>query len=227
MMQFALLTAPHIGDPIQYLRSSVIGIANLASGGEKTHEESGMKHKLFVLLTVFLFVGAAAFAGGQADSDATTGSAGGEAQQAVTAAGDQWPNAAFKTGDFVYATPADYTKATGSEITSYQEAPELKARVTSGEIPPVEKRLPEEPLVLVPMEKVGRYGGNMRVGSVGFAGWTDFTDARWAGVLRYSQDCTQVLPYLTKGYELSADSKTLTLHFREDHKWSDGSPFTV
>ena len=119
------------------------------------------------------------------------------------------------------------TRKPPAEITSYQEAPELKARVTSGEIPPVEQRLPEEPLVLVPMEKVGQYGGSMRVGSVGFTGWTDFTDARWPGVLRYSADTAQVLPYLTKGYELSADSKTITLHFREGLKWSDGSPFTL
>ena len=118
-------------------------------------------------------------------------------------------------------------KPPAHEITSYQEAPELTARVTSGEIPPVEQRLPKEPLVLVPMEKVGQYGGSMRVGSVGFTGWTDFTDARWPGLLRYSADTAQVLPYLTKGYELSADGKTLTLHFRKDHKWSDGSPFTL
>ena len=183
--------------------------------------------RLLALALIALVATATVFGGGQAEPEEAAAGAGGEAQQALTAAGDRWPNAAFKTGDFVYATPADYTEATGSEITSYQEAPELKARVTSGEIPPVEQRLPEEPLVLVPMEKVGQYGGSMRVGSVGFTGWTDFTDARWPGVLRYSADTAQVLPYLTKGYELSADSKTITLHFREGLKWSDGSPFTL
>ena len=186
-----------------------------------------LHRRLLARALIALVATATVFGGGQAEPQEEAAGAGGEAQQALTAAGDQWPNAAFKTGDFVYATPADFTEATGSEITSYQEAPELKARVTSGEIPPVEQRLPEEPLVLVPMEKVGQYGGSMRVGSVGFTGWTDFTDARWPGVLRYSADTAQVLPYLTKGYELSADSKTITLHFRKGLKWSNGSPFTL
>ena len=30
----------------------------------------------------------------------------------------------------------------------YQEAPQLAARVAAGELPPVEERLPEEPLVV-------------------------------------------------------------------------------
>ena len=183
--------------------------------------------RLLARALIALVATATVFGGGEAEPEDAAAGAGGAAQQALTAAADQWPNAAFKTGDFVYATPADFTEATGHEITSYQEAPELTARVTSGEIPPVEQRLPKEPLVLVPMEKVGQYGGSMRVGSVGFTGWTDFTDARWPGLLRYSADTAQVLPYLTKGYELSADGKTLTLHFRKDHKWSDGSPFTL
>ena len=183
--------------------------------------------RLLALALIALVATAAVFGGGEAEPEAAAAGAGGAAQQALTAAGDQWPNAAFKTGDFVYATPAAFTAATGNEITSYQEAPELAARVTSGEIPPVEQRLPKEPLVLVPMEKVGQYGGTMRVGSVGVSGWTDFTDARWAGLLRYSSDTAEVLPFLTKGYDLSADGRTITLHFREGHKWSDGSPFTV
>lgn len=183
--------------------------------------------KLLARVLIALVATATVYGGGDAEPEAAAAGAGGAAQQALTATGDQWPNAAFKTGDFVYATPADFTAATGHEITSYQEAPELTARVTAGEIPPVEQRLPEEPLVLVPMEKVGQYGGSMRVGSVGFTGWTDFTDARWPGLLRYSADTAEVLPYLTKGYELSADGKTITLHFREGLKWSDGSPFTL
>ena len=90
--------------------------------------------RLLALALIALVATATVFGGGQAEPEEAAAGAGGEAQQALTAAGDQWPNAAFKTGDFVYATPADFTEATGFEITSYQEAPELQARVTSGEI---------------------------------------------------------------------------------------------
>ena len=186
-----------------------------------------MVHRRLLGALIALVATATVFGGGQTDSDDGAAGSGSAAQPGATATGDQWPNASFKTGHFVYATPADYTSATGNEITSYQEAPELAAMVAAGDIPPVEQRLPEEPLVLVPMEKVGQYGGTMRVGSVGVSGWTDFTDSRWAGLLRSSSDTTQVLPFLAKGYELSADGRTITLHFREGHKWSDGSPFTL
>ena len=38
----------------------------------------------------------------------------------------------------------------------------LRVKVAAGELPPVEKRLPEEPLVVKPYEKIGQYGGTWR-----------------------------------------------------------------
>ena len=43
----------------------------------------------------------------------------------------------------------------------YKESPMLKARVEAGELPPVEERLPENPMVVQPNEKVGQYGGSI------------------------------------------------------------------
>ncbi len=39
----------------------------------------------------------------------------------------------------------------------YRESPILRERVERGELPPVEKRLPEQPLVVPPVEGIGRY----------------------------------------------------------------------
>ena len=39
----------------------------------------------------------------------------------------------------------------------YQESPMLRDRVKRGELPPVEQRLPENPMVVTPTESVGRY----------------------------------------------------------------------
>jgi hypothetical protein len=44
----------------------------------------------------------------------------------------------------------------------FGEAPMLAERVRSGDLPPVSERLPEHPLVVVPMEEIGRYGGTLR-----------------------------------------------------------------
>jgi peptide/nickel transport system substrate-binding protein len=61
-----------------------------------------------------------------------------------------------------YNSPAEYAKATGKKITRYKEAPMLADLVKQGKLPPVEKRLPDEPLVIVPVEEVGQYGGTWR-----------------------------------------------------------------
>ena len=49
--------------------------------------------------------------------------------------------------DWGWATLQEYEKATGKKIEKFNEAPELRARVAAGELPPVEERVPEEPLV--------------------------------------------------------------------------------
>ena len=52
-----------------------------------------------------------------------------------------------------------------SEQIQYQEAPMLKKQVEAGELPPVNERLPEEPLVL-DVKELGNYGGSIGGGTV-------------------------------------------------------------
>ena len=40
---------------------------------------------------------------------------------------------------------------------TYQEAPMLAAMVEAGELPPVEERLPSNPLVVEPFDSIGTY----------------------------------------------------------------------
>ncbi|TET09348.1 hypothetical protein E3J84_05210, partial [Candidatus Aerophobetes bacterium] len=58
-----------------------------------------------------------------------------------------------------YSTLAEYEELTGNKIESFNEAPMLSARVTAGKLPPVEERLPEEPMIVEPLEEIGQYGG--------------------------------------------------------------------
>ena len=44
----------------------------------------------------------------------------------------------------------------------FAEAPMLAEMVKAGKLPPVEKRLPDEPMVVKPLQSVGRYGGTWR-----------------------------------------------------------------
>src|SRR5687767_1831852 len=45
-----------------------------------------------------------------------------------------------------------------------KEAPQLAQLVREGKLPPVEQRVPEEPMVLQPVRAIGRYGGTWRRG---------------------------------------------------------------
>ena len=59
----------------------------------------------------------------------------------------------------IYVTLSQYESETGNRITSFGEAPALAALVAAGELPPVADRLPDEPLVIEPLERIGTYGG--------------------------------------------------------------------
>ena len=67
----------------------------------------------------------------------------------------------------VYPTLADYEAATGNSISSFGEAPILAQRVAAGELREVADRLPDEPLVVDPLEGIGQYGGTFQTGTIG------------------------------------------------------------
>ncbi|MDE0230503.1 MAG: ABC transporter substrate-binding protein [Spirochaetaceae bacterium] len=131
-------------------------------------------------------------------------------------------------GFAVYATQADYEQATGNTITTYGEAPMLAAMVAAGELPPVQERLPEEPLVLQPLASIGRYGGNL-IGAANYPtyGADDVWSARIQGLLKPSMDLATVVPNAARAWQASDDLRSLTLHLRRGMKWSDGHPFTA
>ena len=58
-------------------------------------------------------------------------------------------------------------EATELPEAGYKEAPMLTELVESGELPPVEERLPENPLVIPVTENVGKYGGVWHRGFLG------------------------------------------------------------
>lgn len=108
--------------------------------------------------------------------------------------------------------------------TSYNEAPMLAARVSAGELPPVEQRLPDEPLVLEPLT-IGTYGGSI---TSGFLGSTELMNRIHAmdKYVFWNVEGTEIIPSVAREFEFSEDGRVLTFRLREGMKWSDGSPFT-
>ncbi len=138
------------------------------------------------------------------------------------AVAQKWPEGPFSNLDFMYATLEEYEEATGKKIEKFNEAPELRVKVAAGELPPVEERLPDEPMVIEPVEEIGRYGGTYTTEGV-----TGMEYSYHPTITQQDVAFTKVMPYLIKRYEFSEDYKTLTLYFRKGMKWSDGYPFTA
>jgi peptide/nickel transport system substrate-binding protein len=110
----------------------------------------------------------------------------------------------------------------------YTEAPQWAEMVASGELPPVDERLPEDPLVVLPISSVGQYGGTW------YRGWRGINDFHCFGrivyepMLRWPRDPKDgVQPGLAYVWGWNEDGTELTLHLRHGLKWSDGQPFTV
>jgi len=113
---------------------------------------------------------------------------------------------------------------------AYNEAPMLRTKVAAGELPPVEERLPEEPVVVEPFEEIGQYGGTIHVFAPDPYAWSDLQPGQaeyWDSLFRRTKDGRGSEPNIAKGYEYSEDMKTFTIYLRKGLKWSDGAPFTA
>ena len=120
----------------------------------------------------------------------------------------------------------------------YNEAPMLMAKVREGLLPPVEDRLPENPLVIVdginiPSENInfetGRYGGPpLRSVTVNPELDWNLRDANMNHFL--------MTPILTEGeiqgnlaedFSITNDNRVYTITLRRGLRWSDGAPVTT
>jgi peptide/nickel transport system substrate-binding protein len=110
----------------------------------------------------------------------------------------------------------------------FKESPDLTALVQQNRLPPVAQRLPENPLVVTPVERVGRYGGNMRRGLRGSQDHNGILRMVGnQGLTRWNLEFTDVLPGVAERWEVSQDASEFTFHLRKGMKWSDGQPFTA
>ena len=109
---------------------------------------------------------------------------------------------------------------------TFKEAPELADQVKAGKLPAVADRIGQDPLVLKPVHEVGKYGGIMHKSYIGTQDGTAFRFTNGPdSLLWYDWQWKKVIPWLARGFDQSADGKTLTIQLRRGMKWSDGVPF--
>jgi peptide/nickel transport system substrate-binding protein len=138
----------------------------------------------------------------------------------------------------VPAAPVETTPATpAGPPSTYNEAPMLAELVAQGQLPPVDDRLPEVPMVVEPTDEIGQYGGTLNT----FMLNAEDRSAVFNFVLDYPlidvpRNVADFVPQLPQGgwegmhvesYEWNDDATELTLHLRPGLKWSDGEPCTA
>jgi len=91
--------------------------------------------------------------------------------------------------------PAQWPKKFG-------EAPALAELVKAGKLPPVEQRLPQEPMVIKPLRSVGKYGGTWRRGFLGPGDSENGNRVRSSDkLLFWDVNGTSIVPNAAKGWE--------------------------
>jgi len=113
---------------------------------------------------------------------------------------------------------------------NFDQAPMLEELVKQGELPPVEERIPrpEDLYVVDPWERVGDYGGTIRLATRGPTSAGDgHILVSYQGMVMPTYDGSGFRPEIAKSVETSADEETWTIRLRKGMKWSDGHPFTA
>ncbi len=102
-------------------------------------------------------------------------------------------------------------------VSAYNEAPMLKELVDKGELPPVDERLPENPVVIEPNDEIGKYGGTL----------VSNTTHNTEFLLMLNRTTTDTIPNVVESWEFKDEGKELYLYLRKGIKWSDGHPYTA
>jgi len=112
----------------------------------------------------------------------------------------------------------------GAGVAQNSEPPMLRLDVSQGKLPPLEKRLPQPPLV-VNTESPGKHGGTLN-SLVGRSRDTRLLVVYgYARLVGYDRNL-ELVPDLLESYEVR-EGRIFTLKLRKGHRWSDGHPFTT
>jgi peptide/nickel transport system substrate-binding protein len=106
------------------------------------------------------------------------------------------------------------------------ESPLLAEKVSLGTLSPVADRLPESPLVVTPIERVGKYGGTWRRLAVNVYDLALTDRLGYEPLVRWDLTGQGVVPGLAESWKILDGGRTYRFHLRKGMRWSDGEPFT-
>lgn len=114
-----------------------------------------------------------------------------------------------------------------SQTSPYHEAPILAEQVKSGKLPAVDKRLPANPMIVEPEDKIGIYGGTWHMAMAGDDRNFTYRTLGYEGLVRWDAQWTRVIPNVAQSYTVNPDATEYTFSLRRGMRWSDGELFTA
>lgn len=148
----------------------------------------------------------------------------------LLAAGGALATAASLSGcDALSTTPSGGAKEGGDRPrrSRDKESPALADRVRTGKLPHLKDRLPEDPLVVRPVDKPGPYGGELHSAILGPSAVIQLD--RIVGydcLMRWTPDWKpEPIPNIAKSIETNSNATTFTIRLRPGTRWSSGAPF--
>lgn len=132
------------------------------------------------------------------------------------------------TGCSFFSTDPGNTDDAGNAADSgAKESPTLQKLVAAGELPPLEERIPTEPLV-VEVPQPGSFGGTWASVFLG-PGDEGSLDriVSYQPLMRKDVMCIETVPSLCTAVEANDAGTEFTLRLRPGTRWSDGEPFTA
>ena len=131
------------------------------------------------------------------------------------------------TGQWPEQVEIEDATAKGVKLT-YTQNPIFDKDVEAGKLPRVDQRLPEQPLIVLPYEACGVYGGTLNgLARAPESGTSDILSWRQVSLVRISDDRKTIVPNVARSWTWADDYKSITFELRKGHKWSDGAPFTA
>jgi peptide/nickel transport system substrate-binding protein len=101
----------------------------------------------------------------------------------------------------------------------------LAEKVAAGQLPPVEERLPKNPMVIEAYHEPGQYSDRFRRALQN----PGYISSRLGAepLVTWGPDAQTIIPNLAYKWEVNEDGTEYTFYLREGTKWSDGEPFTA
>jgi peptide/nickel transport system substrate-binding protein len=108
-----------------------------------------------------------------------------------------------------------------------KEAPDLIAKVKAGDLPALAERLPDNPVVVQVVDRIGTYGGQFQAGTIEKNGnfWT--RNGAYEQLTRWTPKWDGLIANIAESFEVNDDATEYTFKLRKGIKYSDGAPFSA